>query len=366
MSLTWVSASGGSVPSGAVAVGVETTGEALYAARVNIPGEGLQLGKVRPEFKGAWIPYGGSENFYKDYEVLTNATVFPYGYSWPGPIGNSWDAEIGKINVPTEHTRKGYAPPWFWNGAVYALSSNNPGASSPGNQLREYHAIKCGEEQDGTPLFAALATYPTNSSGLVPGKANPSLGGANVGYGGAEIAGITPATVLCDVSTGFVNGSPSGVPANSSNYGLDDDGAPLYIARSTGQFPGLQLGKVRADGWGGNDCLISYGGKEVACTSYQVMFDPAFETPDPASAPYSNNFFPTGNWVAGNNGSIPDGALVLGCEGDGTPMFAAQSLHGAVGNGVHLGKIRHGFAGASIPHGGNEVWVTEYMVLCAS
>jgi len=352
MSLTWVSASGGSVPSGAVAVGVETTGEPLYVARVNIPNEGLQLGKVRPGLGGALIPYGGSEVSYPIYEVLTNPTSYPYGYSWPGPTGNSWDDEAGKINVPTEHTRKGFAPPWFWNGATYALSSN--GLSNPGNQLTEYHAIKCGEEQDGTPLFAALASYPSGTNGLIPGKANPSLGGANVGYGGAEIGGLTPATVLCDVSTGFMDGSPSGVPSNATPYGSDDDGAPLYLARSTGKFPGLQLGKVRADGWGGNGCLISYAGSETACTSYQVMFGPA------------SAMYPYGNWVAASGGSIPDGAIVLGCEGDGTPMFAAQTYPGTVGTGIHLGKIRHGFAGASIPHAGNEVWVTNYLVLCVA
>ncbi len=114
-----------------------------------------------------------------------------------------------------------------------------------------------------------------------------------------------------------------------------------------------------------NGCLISYGGKEVPIQQYQVMFDPANETANPASAGYTP-FFGAGNWVAASNGAIPDGALVLGCEGDGTPLFAAQSYPGTVGSGVQLGKIRHGFGAAYFPYAGNEVSQTEYYVLCAT
>ena len=66
---TWVSASGGAVPAGAIACGYESNGESLYAARSWYAG-GLQLGKVRPTFKGAKIAYGGSEISVDNYEVL--------------------------------------------------------------------------------------------------------------------------------------------------------------------------------------------------------------------------------------------------------------------------------------------------------
>lgn len=45
------------------------TGEPLYAARAWYAG-GLQIGKVRPEFEGANIAYGGDEITVDSYEVL--------------------------------------------------------------------------------------------------------------------------------------------------------------------------------------------------------------------------------------------------------------------------------------------------------
>lgn len=66
---TWIEASGGIIPEGAVACGYEANGEPLYAARAWYEG-GLQIGKVRPGFDGANIPYGGDEITVNSYEVL--------------------------------------------------------------------------------------------------------------------------------------------------------------------------------------------------------------------------------------------------------------------------------------------------------
>jgi len=348
MSLAWVSASGGNIPSGAKPAGHEASsagGQQLYVARQTAVGYGQLLGKVRPGWTGAFFPYGGQELNLSSYEVLMNPTSYPNGYNPPGPNGANWIGEPS-VNPPTEHEGQGFVPPKFPNGTAYANTSN--GLSTAGNQVLEFHAIKCGEEQDGTPLFAALASY---QGGLHPGKVRVGLGGANISWGGAEIPGLNPYSVICDVSYGFVNGSPSGVPPNSMLCGTDDDGGELYIARSIGQLPGLQLGKARPDGWGGNGCLISYAGKEVAVQTYQVLF--------------MNGGGWGGNWVNASGGSIPDGAVALGCELDGTPLFAAKTNQGAVGSGIQLGKVRHGFQGAYIPYNGNEVVVTDYWVLCA-
>jgi|GEM_PF-2689818 len=73
---TWVAASGGAVPAGAVVCGYDTNGEPLYAARAYYAG-GLQIGKVRPEFGGADITYGGYEYTVNSYEVLCCAWDYP-------------------------------------------------------------------------------------------------------------------------------------------------------------------------------------------------------------------------------------------------------------------------------------------------
>jgi hypothetical protein len=66
---TWVPASGGAVPEGAVAWGHEANGEALFVCRAALNG-GLHPGKVRGEFGAANIPFGGKEVKVFSYEVL--------------------------------------------------------------------------------------------------------------------------------------------------------------------------------------------------------------------------------------------------------------------------------------------------------
>ena len=65
----WVKAANGRIPSGAIAAGREAGGEPLYVARGIIKG-GLHIGKVRPGFGAANIPYGGKELKVRVYEVL--------------------------------------------------------------------------------------------------------------------------------------------------------------------------------------------------------------------------------------------------------------------------------------------------------
>lgn len=63
---TWVSASGGEIPSGAVQGG--TDGEPLYVGRARHEG-GLIPGKVKPTHGVCYIPWGGEEHGKNDYEV---------------------------------------------------------------------------------------------------------------------------------------------------------------------------------------------------------------------------------------------------------------------------------------------------------
>jgi len=68
----WVAASGGTVPEGAVKAGAEAAPgqQPLYVCRAGYQG-GLHPGKLRPEFKGCNLGWGGKEVVVPDYEVLT-------------------------------------------------------------------------------------------------------------------------------------------------------------------------------------------------------------------------------------------------------------------------------------------------------
>lgn len=72
--MAWVPASHGSVPSGAIQGGACGTGEPLYIGRTFHNGT-LTIGKVHPSHNCLYIPYGGEEHRYTDYEVLVCKTI---------------------------------------------------------------------------------------------------------------------------------------------------------------------------------------------------------------------------------------------------------------------------------------------------
>jgi hypothetical protein len=352
--VAWTAASNGEVPAHAFPAGKDGNGDALYVARASIPGGGMQLGKVRPGFGAAYIPYGGSELSVAKYEVMTSPAAFPTAYA---PWGNgspalapSWAADAPKFILPSEKLENGLVLPATSGSSLFGYVNQSNGISNSGNPCLEFHAVVCGWEEDGTPLFAALVKH---EGGLHPGKVRLGFGGANIGFGGAEIAGLNPYSVLCDVSYGVVccTSEDEPVPAVlnpgfAGAWGTDGDGGALFFAR-TMSSEGINIGKIRPNSWGTQGAQIGYGGSatNVAWDGYQVLF--------------ANGGVP--NFAYAENGAIPDGAVVIGCEADGTPLFAAR------GNGspynLQLGKVRHGFGGADIPYQGREVSEPSYGVL---
>ena len=68
---TWVANSGGTVPPRAVPGGQSEDGEPLYVGRVLHEGC-LTVGKVQPSHGVCYIPFGGQELGFGDYEILVN------------------------------------------------------------------------------------------------------------------------------------------------------------------------------------------------------------------------------------------------------------------------------------------------------
>lgn len=68
---TWLSCSGCNVPKNAVPAGQTEEGEALYVGRVVHEGT-LTVGKVQPSHNVCYIPYGGQELGFQDYEILVS------------------------------------------------------------------------------------------------------------------------------------------------------------------------------------------------------------------------------------------------------------------------------------------------------
>lgn len=65
----WLATSGTNLPANAVPAGQSEEGEALYVGRVVHDGS-LTVGKVQPSHGVLYIPYGGQEMSFGDYEVL--------------------------------------------------------------------------------------------------------------------------------------------------------------------------------------------------------------------------------------------------------------------------------------------------------
>ncbi|KAK7793959.1 hypothetical protein R5R35_005821 [Gryllus longicercus] len=68
-SAAWVDTQGGDVPEGAVPIGQTSDGERLYMGRVMHDGA-LTPGKVHPSHGVCYIPYGGQELSFPQYEIL--------------------------------------------------------------------------------------------------------------------------------------------------------------------------------------------------------------------------------------------------------------------------------------------------------
>lgn len=66
---TWVRTSGGNVPPNALPAGETEEGEPLFVGRVSHEGT-LTPGKVQASHGVLYIPYGGQEVAFPDYEIL--------------------------------------------------------------------------------------------------------------------------------------------------------------------------------------------------------------------------------------------------------------------------------------------------------
>lgn len=66
---TWVPTSGGNIPSNAIPSGETEEGEPLFVGRVSHEGT-ITVGKVQPSHSVLYIPYGGAEVAFPEYEIL--------------------------------------------------------------------------------------------------------------------------------------------------------------------------------------------------------------------------------------------------------------------------------------------------------
>ncbi|KAK0086383.1 hypothetical protein PV326_005574, partial [Microctonus aethiopoides] len=131
-SVCWCDATGGNLPSGAVAGG-EDIDEPLYIGRAN-HGGALIPGKVKLSHGVCYVPWGGEEHGKAEYQILCGCTP-------------RWVATSGE-NVPP-------------------------------------NAIPAGETEDGEPLFVGRVAHEGTKT---IGKVQASHGVCYIPFGGAEMS----------------------------------------------------------------------------------------------------------------------------------------------------------------------------------
>ena len=76
-----------------------------------------------------------------------------------------------------------------------------------------------------------------------------------------------------------------------------------------------------------------------------------------------NTESPPVEWVAAQNGDLPQGAILAGREANDEPLYVAKA---SVANQVLIGKLNPSHGKAYVPHDGTELVVTSYEVLVIS
>ncbi|XP_055606537.1 uncharacterized protein LOC129754466 [Uranotaenia lowii] len=212
---TWIHSSNGHVPSGAVLCGNTVTGEPLYIGRTHHEGS-LTPGKIHRSHGCLYIPFGGAEQSFLQYEVL-----------------------VGQQRSTWSHCSAGAPLP--------------PGA------------ILAGNDSDHSPIYVGRAYHEGDQ---LPAKVIPSKQIAYVSFNGQEIPKHS-FEVLCNGNVTWVPSGFGTVPPNAVFGGRTSSGETLYIGR-THYMGSLTPGKVHPSH---QTLYIPYGGSEVSVKNYEVLIE---------------------------------------------------------------------------------------------
>ena len=257
-----------------------------------------------------------------------------------------------------------------------------------------------GKEQGGQPLYLVRAKIGNSKT---PGKYGKHLGKAHLAFGNKE---VQSGAFQVYVGKGkWVKSSSGKIPLGAITVGYDADQKPLYAARANYRG-GQHLGKMK---WGFKGAHIGYGGREIEVSEYEVLVDdfkweqtqagqlpinavvlgeddqrrpafvaqgkvdggfcPGYSNVIEGNFPYGNRavklknysvLIGKGNWRRSSKRKIPSGAVVIGYEKNGYPLFAAKVNYDGK---KLLGKMREDFKGAHILYFGKELEVQDFKVL---
>ena len=134
-------------------------------------------------------------------------------------------------------------------------------------------------------------------------------------------------------------------PEGAFEAAVQEDGEPLFVARATIEGAHV-IGTLNPKL---SFAQLPYGGNGQEMNRYEVLV--------------FNSESPPVEWVAAQNGDLPEGALLAGREANGQSLYVVKA---SVANQVLIGKLNPSHGKAYVPHNGRELVVTSYEVLVIS
>ncbi|KAJ3023898.1 UNVERIFIED_CONTAM: hypothetical protein HDU68_008422 [Siphonaria sp. JEL0065] len=289
--------------------------------------------------------------FAGEAEILDSADA------WGGSVEHHQTTAVGRTITPIQQEVGGPAPVLGEPRQTRVFWTSISGKYVPPD------AIPIGRDSDGAPLFASRALY---QGGVHVGKARNGSG-CYIPFGGKEIElkDSEQYDVLCGITSGI-----EWVPANDKlttslvstgrviEGGRETSGDLLFIGVCDTYFHGSQVGKCGPHLAG---LHYSYGGKEVRVSQYRVALHaapsqedvPTYEPVNPGSIYWR---------VASVKQGVPAGAIRMGRDSDGAPLYVGRAK--VKNGGIQVGKVRLD-TGCYIAFGGNELqFKKDFEVLC--
>lgn len=215
---------------------------------------------------------GGNENDVAPAYICRGGISEHVGNSPGGAPG--WFSSSDRVGCKIPYGGRGVAVPDF----EFLVTSwtNASGGSVPFNAVPGGYDTPAKPGTLGQPLYYCRGSDPSNGVlGLQLGKVRPGFDGCLVPYGGGEHH-ISSYQVLVKASPAMplttVPASSGSLPWGALRAGTDANGTALYICQGPytpyfGAATSMQPGKLIP----GSGCDISYGGREILLTSYNLL-----------------------------------------------------------------------------------------------
>ncbi|XP_066900742.1 uncharacterized protein [Halyomorpha halys] len=242
--IAWKPTGFGYIPGQAIQIGKTSSGEPLYVGRTIVNGF-MTPGKIHPTHECLYVPFGGEEKSFQEYEVLILRT----------------EDHTAQSNVQQSKGDFRMSYDLCWVPPSHIIGSHNWVDASGGSVPSD--AVKGGQDADGGIMYVGRAYHEED---LLPAKVCPTHGCAFVAYDGQEHT-KTEYQVLCSSHIAWKPTENDNIPEQAIQVGKTSTDEPLYVGRTiVNGF--MTPGKVHPS----HRCLyVPFDGEERSFTEYEVL-----------------------------------------------------------------------------------------------